>query len=104
MWNKGFRILWIRIQFDIDKHFGLPFPIPMHIFQELLDSTLDLLTVVCLFVPGTPKNISSPSFTVYAVKEVIETTMKLLDSLTQDEPYDLVDVTADKVRVFIKIR
>jgi len=30
--------------------------------------------------------------------------MKLLDSLTGDEPYDLVDVTTDKAKVLIKVR
>jgi hypothetical protein len=28
----------------------------------------------------------------------------LLDSLTEDEPFDFVDVTADKVKLSLKIR
>ena len=101
MWNKCLRILWFKLQIDKDKHFSLPFPIPMYIFQELLDCTFDLLTVLCVFIPRLS---SYSTFSAYTIKELVELTMKLLDSITEDGPYDLVDVTADKVRVFIKIR
>lgn len=103
MWNKGLRILWFKIQIDKDKQFGLPFPIPMYIFQELLDCTLDLVTVLCVFTPRLKLN-SCSSFRVYTIKDLIELTMKLLDTITEDKAYDLVDITSNKVRIFIKIR
>lgn len=103
MWNKGFRILWVKLQIDKGKHFGLPFPVPIYIFHELLDCTLDLFTVLVFFIPRLRLS-SYSSFSAYTIKALIELTIKLLDSITEDEPYDLVDVTADKVRVFIKIR
>lgn len=104
MWNKGFRLLWFKLQTDKNKQFGLSFPIPMYIFQDLLDCTLDFFTVMCFFVPKTNQLSSSTTYGIYAMKELVEITMKLLDSITQGDPYDLVDVTADKVRVFIKVR
>lgn len=104
MWNKHFRILWLKIQVGKNTHWGLPFPIPMYIFQELLDCTSDLLTVICLFTPKSTQTVTSPSFGIYAIKELIDITMNLLDSLTQDEPYDLVDIKTANASVFIKIR
>ena len=101
---KGFRILWFKLQIKNNRYFCLPFPIPMYIFQELLDCLLDLLTLVCLFVPKTPHPKSSSSFTLHTVKDLVQIIMKLFDSLTEGEPYDLVDVTADNVKVTIKIR
>jgi len=41
---------------------------------------------------------------MYSVKELIIMTKKMLDSLAGDEPYDLVDITTDEVKVLIKIR
>lgn len=104
MWNKNFRILWFKFQIDTYNHFGIPFPIPMYIFQELLDCTSDLLTVVSLFVPKNAPTITSPSFSIHTARELIHMTTKLIDSLAQDEPYDLVDISVKNVKVFIKIR
>ncbi len=104
MSNKSFRLLWLKLQREDNRHFYFTFPIPFYVFQELLDCFLDLLTLACLFVPNNPNSNLSSSFTVYTVKELVQITMKLLDSITEGEPYDLVDVTADKVRVSIKIR
>lgn len=104
MSNKSFRLLWLKLQMENNKHFYLNFPIPLYVFQELLDCILDLLTLACLVVPRTPPSSSYSSFTVYTIKDIVLITMKLFDSLTEGEPYDLVDVTADNVKVSIKIR
>lgn len=101
---KGFRLLWIKLQIENRRFISIPFPIPLYIFRELLDCFLDLLTVACFFVPKVPDPDSSSRITVYSVKVLVIIVMKLLDSLTEDEPYDLVDVTTDKVKVLIKIR
>lgn len=101
---KGFRLLWIKLETSNRRFISIPFPIPLYIFQELLDCFLDLLTVACFFVPKVPNPNSSSRFTIYSVKALVIIVMKLLDSLTEDEPYDLVDVTTDKVKVLIKIR
>ncbi|WP_041703641.1 hypothetical protein [Lachnoclostridium phytofermentans] len=101
---KGFRLLWIKLQIKNTRLFRIPFPIPLFIFQELLDCFLDLLTVACFFVPKVPDSNSSSRITIYSVKTLVIMVMKLLTSLTEGEPYDLVDVTTDKVKVLIKIR
>ncbi|MDF2540552.1 MAG: hypothetical protein K0S47_270 [Herbinix sp.] len=103
---KGFRILWIKLQFEHRRFCTIPFPIPLFIFQEILDCVLDLITIACFFLPGRKGNyrISSSPYSVATLRELIGMTMQLLDSLTEGEPYDLVDVTADKVRVSIRIR
>lgn len=101
---KGFRLLWIKLQVENSRFINIPFPIPLHIFQELLDCFQDLLTAACFFVPKVPDPNSSSRITIYSVKDLVNIAIKLLDSFPEDEPYDLVDVTTDKVKVLIKIR
>ena len=101
---KCFHLLWIKLRIENRRFISIPFPIPLYIFQELLDCILDLLTVVCFFVPKMPDPNSYSRITLYSVKDLVVLVMKLLDSLTGDEPYDLADVTTDKVQVLIKIR
>lgn len=99
---KGCRLLWLKLQIE-GRGLGIPIPIPLYTFQELLDGCLDLLTAACFFVLKAPDPGSAASITVYSVKELIIMVIKLLDSLAEDEPYDLINVTTDKVKVLIKI-
>ena len=101
---KCFHLLWIKLRIENRRFISIPFPIPLYIFQDLLDCFLDLLTVACFFVPKVPDPNSSSRIIIYSVKDLVILVMKLLDSLTGDEPYDLVDVTTDEVKVLIKIR
>ena len=101
---KGCHFLRIKLQIENRRFISIPFPIPLYIFQELLDSFQDLLTVACFFVPKVPDPGSSSPITVHSVKVLIIAAIKLLDSLSGDEPYNLVDVTTGKVKVLIKIR
>ncbi len=102
MSNSGLRIIWIKVHTENGKKFRLNFPVSLNIFRELLDSFQDLITVISLFVPKSfaPKN----SIPVHAVKDIVMMVIELLGSITDDGPYDLVDVEADSVRVSIKIR
>ena len=104
MWNNKFRLVWFKLQRDENPHFYLSFPISLYVFQELLDSILDLLELACLFVPNRPNRNSSSSVSIYAIKELVQMTMGLFESLIEGEPYDLVNVTADKFKISIKIR
>ncbi|MDO9490891.1 hypothetical protein [Acetobacterium sp.] len=104
MSNKGFRSLWIRLQIEDKQFITIPFPIPLYIFEELLDSFLDILIIACFFTPKTPAPNPSSRVSVHLVKELVVAVMILLRSLNSDEPYDLVDVTTDKAKVLIKIR
>lgn len=101
---RGFHILWFQLQMEKQRHFRFPFPIPMYIFQEILDCVVDLLELVCLFVPNRSVTNTHSNFSVYAIKELVIMTCKLLDSITDYGPYDLVDVTTDQVRISIKVR
>lgn len=100
---KGFRCLWIKLQIENKRFLSIPVPVPLYIFQELLDCTLDLLTIAGLFVPKTP-NQNSSQITLFTVKELVILVMKMLDSITEGETYDLVDVTTEEVKILIKIR
>lgn len=101
---NGFRILWCNFQTEKNKDLSFTFPISLYIFQELLDSILDLLIFVCLFLPKAAHPNRSSPYNIYTVKELVEMTIKSFDSLTEDEPYELVDVTAEKIKVSIKIK
>lgn len=101
---KYFRLLWIKLQIENRRFLNISLPIPLYIFQELFDSFLDLLTVAYFFAPKMPDQNSSSRINIYSVKLFTAIVMKLLDSLNENEPYNIVDVSTDKVKVLIKIR
>ncbi len=104
MSNRSFRSLWIRLQIEDKRSIPIPLPIPLYIFEELLDSFLDILIIACFFAPKAPAPSTSSRVSVQLVKELVVAIIILLRSVNSDEPYDLVDVTTDKVKVLIKIR
>lgn len=101
---KSFPILWIKLQMEEKKHINLSIPVPISVIQEILDGTLDLLQLICLFKRNRYYTNTTSSISINTIKELLLMTMKLLDSLTEGEPYDLVNVAADKVKVSIKIK
>jgi len=104
MLNNKFHILWFKLHKEGNTHLCLSFPIPLYIFQELLDCFLDILELACFFAPNRPAVNPSHSFSVYAIKELVQMIIDLFDSLTETEPYELVNVTADKIKVSIKAK
>ncbi len=104
MWNRGFRILWVKVHSTGERHFYFNIPVSLTVFSELLDCVLDLMEFVCIFVPRyTPTN-SPQAVTTRQVKELIKATDKLFHSITGSEPYDLVEVNVKNIAVSIKIR
>lgn len=101
---KGFHALWIRLQIEDSRFIKIPFPIPLYIFEELLDCFLDILVIGCFFTPKAPAPNPSSRISIHLVKELVIDVLKLLQSLNGEEPYDLIDVSTDKVKVLIKIR
>ena len=104
MWNRGFRILWIKVQTTGERHFYINLPVCLFVFQELFDCVLDIMELACLFLPKNPPAHLPYAFSAQAVKELIRATDKLFRSLTDCEPYDLVEVNAKNVIVSVKIR
>ncbi len=104
MWNKGFRILWIKVHTTGERHFYFAFPICLYLFQELFDCLLDIMEFACLFIPKNPPAHLPHTISARSVKELIHATDQLFRSLTDCEPYDLVEVNAKNVSVSIKIR
>lgn len=96
MWIRGYKILWIKLYMEGDRHFHISIPVSMLIAYELTDCVMDLLTLICWFVPKRNK--------LHSIKELVKSVIKLIDSLTEGEPYELVDVEADKVSVSILVR
>ncbi len=78
-------------------------PISLYAFEELADCVMDLLALACFFVPKSTK-LSSHSVSVHDAREVMQAVLRMFDSLTFDDPYDLVEVETHNVKVSIKIR
>lgn len=101
--TKGLRILWVKVHISEGKHFYLNLPISLYAFEELLDCVMDLLDVACFFTPKQQLTNSS-SISVHTVKSLMKALINLMDSLAGSEPYDLVKVEVDHVKVSVKIR
>lgn len=101
---KGFHALWLRLELEDSRFIKIPFPIPLYIFEELLDCFLDILIIVCFFAPKSATPNPSSRISIHLAKELVIDVIKLLQSLNGEEPYDLIDVSTDKVKVLIKIR
>ncbi len=103
MWTKRFRVIWLQLYVDHGRRFHLTLPISSYALVELLDCAVDLLDLACCFVPKgfTPNSHTLP---LHATRELLLGLNNLLDSLTGSEPYDLLDIEADQVRVSLKIR
>lgn len=95
-------VLWLKFQRE-DKHFRLSFPIPLYIFQELLDCILDLFEFICFLVPDKKQN-TYLSFSVHDIKTLVQKTAELFDSLAVNEPYNLFNIKTNQIRVSAKIR
>lgn len=102
MWNRGLRILWLSVHRENGRHVHFCFPISLNIFRELLDSFLDLITLVCVFAPQAPAR--GARVTVHTAKDLLQMVIVLLGSISEDGPYDLVNAATGTVRVSIKIR
>jgi len=102
MWNSGLRIIWFRLNTENGRSFHLHFPIFLNVLLELTDSILDIMTLICAFTPKTSK--AGTRISLRAVRELVLMLMALLSTITDDGPYDLVDVAAENVKVSIKIR
>ncbi len=85
------RIIWFRLRTENNKRICLP--ISCNVFRELLDSIHDVLTFLCIFAPKS--HIAPKAFT--------RLFMEFFGSISEDGPYDLIDVTADKVQFSIKV-
>jgi len=103
MWIRWFRILWVKVSITEGRHFYLNFPVCLNVFQELFDCVLDLMEFACIFVPKNPSAHSPSTVTTRQVKELIHATDKLFHSITDCEPYDIVEVSVKNVSVSIKI-
>ena len=102
MWNSGFHIIWFSLRMENGKHFRLSFPISLDVFRELLDSILDITALACVFASKTPRPGSHG--TVHTARALVEMVIALLGTVTDDGPYELVDVRTENVKVLIKIR
>ncbi len=101
---NGFHTLSIGLQLAKRRFIKIPIPIRLSVFEELLDSFLDILNIACFWVPKTDSHISGSSLSIHSTRALVIAILTLLDSLNIDEPYDLIDVSTDKVRVLIKVR
>ncbi|WP_271714681.1 hypothetical protein [Anaeromicropila herbilytica] len=101
---RGFHIIWLKVHVEKARTIRFNIPIPMYMLEELLDGTLDLIKLLCFFTRNQAIRSHTSSVNLLVGKELLQMTAKLIDSLTEEGPYNLVDVEVDKVKVSIKIR
>jgi hypothetical protein len=104
MWNRGFRIIWVKVHITGSRYFYINLPVSLSVFEELMDCLADLLALACLFIPKNPPSQMRGMLPARAAKDLIESTNMLLRTVTDQEPYDLVEVNVENVTVAIKIR
>ena len=97
------RILWVKIHITENRHFYMNLPISLYALAELTECVMDLLTLACFFTPKDWRP-SPYSVTTYEFKEIMQDIIKIFESLTFDEAYDLVEVESQNVKVSIKVR
>lgn len=95
--------MWVHVRVTNEKKITLSFPVPLFVLDELLDCSLDLLTVVLFFVPKKARLCGKEYLSPEVLQEVLESTRILLKSLKEHGPFDLVDVTTKEAQVLIKI-
>ncbi|MGN6713119.1 hypothetical protein [Anaerocolumna jejuensis] len=108
MWSKIYPVMWVSVKGKEKRAFSISFPIPLSLLDELIDSTVDLLSVIKLFTPNAPvSKITSGEkkyvFTPEALKVFLEAVRTTMHSLKKDGSYDLVDVATNEVQVLVKI-
>jgi len=104
MSNRSFRLLWFKLRLNNKKHFALNLPVPLYVFQELFDCTLDLMSLACLFSHKNSGLDASSQLTVYNFRDIIMMAINLFDSLSEDAPYDLADISTEKAGILISIK
>ncbi|GMQ63140.1 hypothetical protein [Vallitalea maricola] len=100
MWNRA-RLLKINIK---SKKTKIVIPVPLFIFSQLLDCTMDLLAIIAFFTPSINIKIKSSK---YNLKEILITVYKILESLKEIKyckPFDFVDIKTkeDIVKISLK--
>lgn len=96
--NRTLQILWLTIESKKGKRFHIP--LSMNALKELLDCATDLTAVIGLFVPKR----SHVSLMIRESKDVAGLLIQLIDSLTKDRPYHLVDVDAEGIKISVKVK
>lgn len=102
MLNRPFRVIWLKLHIQGKRNFRFSIPISMNVLLELLDSIYDLTALICVFLSETPA--SRRHNPIHITKDIVAMLLELCRTITDDGPYDLVDVTADDVKVSLKIR
>ncbi len=102
MWNRRARIIWLVLDTEDGARFHLKYPIFCNVFRELLDSIYDLTVLLCLFSPEKQR-CASP-FSVHTINELTVQLMELIRSITENDPYDLINVSTDHVKLQLSVK
>ncbi len=94
---KRLPILWIKIHVSKPKRIYLNIPLSLYALEELLDCTMDLLSVASFLIPKQQQKNSSMS--IDTIKALMKELIYLMDSMKGIEPYDFVNVEANNVEV-----
>ncbi len=98
MWIKNLRLIWVKVKITNPK-FRLSLPISFYVFEEILDSTNDLMTFLCMFLPRRKSNTK-----LSIARQTVQITHAMFQGVKEEEPFDLVDVTTEQATVTISFK
>lgn len=101
---KSGHYVWLKIKVESKRYMNISLPVSINAVREILDCFVDLLSAACFFVPNVHKADSDTQMTVFTMRDFVILVEKLLDALTDEGAYNLIDVAADDVNVSIKIK
>lgn len=94
---KRLPTLWIKVHISGPKRFYLNIPVSFYALWELIDCTMDLLSVANFLIPKQQKK--SFSMPIDTMKTLIKELIHLMDSMKGIEPFDFINIEANNVEI-----
>lgn len=100
MWNRA-KLLKINIR---SKNTKIVIPVPLFIFSQLIDCTMDLLSLITFFTPGIKVTIKSKKYNLRGILKTIYQILETLKEIKYCEPFDFVDIKTKEDTVQISLK
>lgn len=110
MLNNHYIFIWVDATSKKGKRFKFPAPIPLFVAQEVLSDLTDLFVCMDYLVPKKLKNrvserTSSPvPLSLKGIIGILAIIEELLNTLSQLESFDLVDIHTAEADITIKLK
>ena len=101
MWTKRVPIIWCKVELQKSRNIRFSLPLSLTVLIELLDCAHDLLSLLYIL---TPKSASIyAQLSPHQIEELMSALKRLLRSMAEDGPYELLTLSADQLSLSIKV-